>query len=435
VLEQSAAAARSTHVKESRQSDGRPQHSPDGRWWWTGTRWVPAARPWQPPPPPTRRIWPAVAWIGLAELALVLACAITVPVSLAFSNRAIEVLTLAVASPLGDLDIAPPPGASAIPQPASSAQAGTGLGTQAIAARVASATVLISATLRHQFSLTQGTGIVLTSSGLVLTDEHVIADAESITAQVGGTGRTYQAALIGADVADDVALLQLEHASALGTATLGRSADAAVGNRVVVLGYPDEGEPAVVAGRLTGLDESIDVPETESERGTSNEPKIGYFGMLHSTAHTRPGQSGGPVLDTSGHVIGMAQVGGSDDFDIPIDRALADAREIAAGHRSADVIIGAPAELGLVMRTWSPTAGSAAGARVLRVYREAAARSLDIQVGDVVTELDGSSIASAAEYRQVLTHYRPGDRIEVTWTDSRGRSHTARTTLTAGAAP
>src|SRR5262249_53810344 len=104
--------------------------------------------------------------------------------------------------PGGDtLDVAPPPGAQAVPAATSTAAPPPGpLDARAVAAALAPETVLIDAQLRHQDYDSVGTGIVLTPTGLVLTDEHVVNGGDVITAQVGGTGRTYQAALIGVDL-------------------------------------------------------------------------------------------------------------------------------------------------------------------------------------------------------------------------------------------
>ena len=245
-----------------------------------------------------------------------------------------------------------------------------------------------------------------------------------------GTGHTYQAALVGVDLAEDVALLQLEDASGLATVTLGRSSEVGVGDRVAVIGYPNDTAPASVGGRVIGLGDSVDVTDNSFEVGTTNESKVTYSGMLHSTAHSLSGQSGGPVVDRLGRVVGLDQVGGdSDDYDIPIDRALAAARDIAAGHASADIVIGAPADLGLVARDTS-----SAGVRVSTVYSGTPAQSVGLRRGDVIDAVDGSPIASALELRQTLLSHRPGDRISVRWTDTGGHQHTVPVTLATGSA-
>ena len=379
--------------------------------------------------------WTAIGWIALSELVFLVISAVAVTASFALSDRTVSVIQSIDTSPLQELDTAPPPGAQAIPEPAAGGARGT-VDARAAAARVGPATVSISADSRYQLTGGgSGAAMVLTSSGLVLTDEHVITGADGITAQIGGSGRTYQAALIGVDLADDVALLQLEHASGLRTVTLGRSAHAAVGDPVVVLGYPDEGGPSTAVGRLIGLNEVVDLALPPDERGSSSEPKSSHYGMLRNDAHTRPGYSGGPVIDSAGLVIGMAQVGGEEDYDIPIDRALTVAREIASGHAGSHVLIGAPGELGVVARTSSPSAGRPVGARVVTVHAGTPARVLGIEAGDVITAVDGSDIVSAAELRQMLARHGPGDRTSVTWTDSRGHRHTVVAQLSAGPAP
>ena len=414
-----------------------PQLSPDGRWWWDGRRWVAvtagAAR---------RPAAPALAVIATGLVVLLAAGALGAaagPVIFRAIGSAIEAArtSSAQSSPPSSaadaqqLDIARPPGAQAIPASTASAPAPTGsIDAAGLGGRLAPATVLIDAQLRHHSYDSAGSGIVLTAAGLVLTDEHVVTDAEGITAQIGGTGRTYQAALVGVDLGEDVALLQLEHASGLATVTLGRSSAVAVGDRVAVIGYPNDTAPASVGGRVIGLSDSVDVTDNSFEVGTTNASKVTYSEMLHSTAHSLSGQSGGPVVDSLGRVVGLDQVGGdSDDYDIPIDRALAAARDIAAGHASADVVIGAPADLGLVARDTS-----SAGVRVTTVYSGAPAQSVGLRRGDIIDAVDGSSIASAEELQQVLLTHHPGDRISLRWTDTGGHEHTVRVTLATGSA-
>jgi S1-C subfamily serine protease len=415
-----------------------PQLSPDGRWWWDGQRWVAVV-----PAAGARR--PAARALGVVAAGLVVLLAAS-----AVGAEAGPLVFRAIGSAIGtaressppsssssapvdtqQLDVARPPGAQAVPASTATAQAPEGsIDTAALGGRLAPATVLIDAQLRHHSYDSAGTGIVLTAAGLVLTDEHVVSDAEDITAQIGGTGHTYQAALVGVDLAEDVALLQLENASRLATVTLGRSSAVAIGDRIAVIGYPNDTAPASVGGRVIGLSDSVDVTDNSFQVGTTNESKVAYNGMLHTTAHSHSGQSGGPVVDSLGRVVGLDQVGGdSDDYDVPIDRALAAARDIAAGHASADVVIGAPADLGLVARDIS-----SGGVRVTTVYSGTPAQSIGMRRGDVIEAVDGSPIASALELRQVLLGHHPGDEIGVRWTDAGGHEHSVRVTLATGSA-
>lgn len=425
------------------------QYSPDGRWWWNGQRWVPAfysrsARPIRTAAPRPKPGRPSAGWIALGIVLLVASVCTTGLAAGSAGYLSADTVNSALDRLLTDpsklLDVAPPPGSEAIPAPAASSTsefggAGATPDVRAVRARVVSETVELSVDQHYHGNTFGGTGIVLSSSGLVLTDEHVITEADDITAQVGGTGRSYQVALIGVDLANDVALLQLERASGLRTVLLGRSATVGVGDGVVVIGYPSDQGTSAFAGRIDALNESVDVDLSPTERGASDEPKSSYSGMLRTTTHIRSGTSGGPVVDAGGRVVGVAQVGGgAGDFEIPIDRALASAREIASGHGSADVLIGAPAELGVVARTWNPGGGTP-GARVVTVYPRTAAETVSLRVGDIIDTIGGAAIASAPELRQVLTRYRPGDRVSITWTDASRREHTVSVTMGTGPAP
>jgi S1-C subfamily serine protease len=415
-----------------------PQLSSDGRWWWDGRRWVAVTRAADG----RRRAAPALAVIAAGLVVLMAAGAVGAaagPIIFRAIGSSLEAARTSSpqssppSSPVDtqQLEIARPPGAQAIPASSATTAAPAGpIDVAGLGGRLAPATVLIDAQLRHHSYDSAGSGIVLTAAGLVLTDEHVITDAEGITAQIGGTGRTYQAALIGVDLAEDVALLQLEHASGLATVTLGRSSAVAFGDRVAVVGYPNDTAPASVGGRVIGLSDSVDVTDNSFEVGTTNASKVTYSRMLHSTAHSLSGQSGGPVVDSLGRVVGLDQVGGdNDDYDIPIDRALAAARDIAAGHASEDVVIGAPADLGLVARNTS-----SAGVRVTTVYSGTPAQLAGLRRGDIIDAVDGTSITSAEELHQVLLSRRPGDRISLRWTDTGGHEHTVRITLATGSA-
>src|SRR5262249_7191740 len=136
----------------------------------------------------------------------------------------------------------------------------------------------------------------------VLTAEHVVFEGVRIRGQVGDTGPTYDAALIGVDAANDVALLQLQHASGLRTAMLGDPSRAHVGDQAAFIGYTGAGGPSVVRGRITRLHATL----TEGVSG--DRPEVVVHNQIVADANAIHGQSGGPLVDASGRVIGMTTV-------------------------------------------------------------------------------------------------------------------------------
>ncbi|WP_323095638.1 S1C family serine protease [Intrasporangium sp. YIM S08009] len=177
-----------------------------------------------------------------------------------------------------------------------------------------------------------GTGIVLTASGRVLTNDHVIAGAASIAVVDLATGRRYPARVIGDSPTDDAAVLQLENAGGLRTAPLGDSSTVAVGQTVTGVGNAGNapGTSAAV-GTVTALGQAItarDVGATRAERIT---------GLIETSADVQPGDSGGPLLDASGLVVGMDTAAATNrrtgateaGYAIPIDHAIEVANRLA----------------------------------------------------------------------------------------------------------
>jgi S1-C subfamily serine protease len=338
------------------------------------------------------------------------------------------------------------PSSFAVLPPSSSTANGNGNGDAAsIAALVTPGVVDVNTTLGFQNGAAAGTGMVITSSGEVLTNNHVVDGATKVTVQIAGTGPTYTAKVLGTDAADDVALLQIEGASGLKTVKLGDSSRVAVGNQVVAignaLGLP--GPPSVTEGSITGVDQSI----TASDAGGANSENL--TGLLQMDAPLRPGDSGGPLVNTSSQVIGMdtAAAGGrrstsgsSVAFAIPINSAMAVAHEIEAGHATGTIHIGPAALLGVEIETASANGsggtggGTATGAVVEGVTPNTPAQSAGLTAGDTITSMDGKSITSASDLTQVISSHHPGDSVKVTWTDQAGKSHSATVRLATGPA-
>jgi S1-C subfamily serine protease len=299
---------------------------------------------------------------------------------------------------------------------------------------------VIDATLAQARGAVAGTGLVVSASGTVLTNNHVIAGADDITAQVGGTGRRYAAHVVGYDVTHDIAVLQLEGAPPLTAAPIGNPALAHVGDSVVALGNARGrgGAPATAAGTITALGQRVTATDSEgSDRETLTD-------MIQIAARVEPGDSGGPVVDAQHRVIGLtaAATTGTDTlpaasvsgFAIPIDRALAIAHQITAGRRSATVHIGPRAILGVQVKTVQSTPAVAAvdGAVVGLVENSSPARAAGLRADDVIVSVDGADVSSLANLNAALDPHQPGDVIQLGWTDGTGQKRTASVTLLSG---
>ena len=195
-----------------------------------------------------------------------------------------------------------------------------------------------------------GTGIVLTSNGEILTNNHVIDGATSIKVTIVSTGKSYTATVVGDDPTDDVAVLQLSGASGLATAKLGDSSSVAVGNTVTAVGNAGGtgGTPSAATGTVTALNQSI----TATDEGGGNSENL--TGMIEINADIQAGDSGGPLYSASGTVIGIDTAASSQSFNstttgfaIPINKALSIAKQIESGTETSTIHIGPTAFLGV----------------------------------------------------------------------------------------
>jgi S1-C subfamily serine protease len=329
------------------------------------------------------------------------------------------------------------------------ASAATVLTTSQIVAKTNPAVVDVVSTLGLQNGAAAGTGIVLTSSGEVLTNNHVIDGATAVKVRDVGNGRTYTAAVVGYDAAQDIAVLQLKGASGLATASLGDSAAVRVSESVIAMGNAggQNGTPSVATGRVTGLGQSITASDDSS--GTSEQ----LTGLIRTNANIQPGDSGGPLINTRGQVIGIDTAASSGTgsqlrsstaaqaFTIPINKALSVVNQIEAGKSSATVHIGATGLLGVAVTSSaiSPSGGASGfsaggGAEVAGVERGSGAADAGLAAGDVITSLGGHGITSPSAIRSVLSQYHPKDKVNISWTDQAARTHTATVVLTTGPA-
>ncbi len=324
------------------------------------------------------------------------------------------------------------------------------LSTSQIAARVDPALVDVVSTDGYQQAASAGTGIVLTSDGEILTNNHVIEGATAIKVTDVGNGRTYTATVVGYDASHDVAVLQLQGASGLTVASLGDSSSVRVGDNVVALGNAggQGGTPSVAAGTVTGLNQSITASDDLS--GTSEQ----LTGLIQTNANIQPGDSGGSLVNAYGQVIAIDTAAssayqfqsqsssGEQAYAIPIDEAVSIAKQIEAGTTSADVHIGATAFLGIeIPPASSPGFGggfgsgtSGSGVTISGTTSGSPAANAGLAAGDEITSLGGQQVTNAEDVAHVLVSYHPGNSISVTWLDQSGQSHTQTLTLTTGPA-
>ncbi len=341
----------------------------------------------------------------------------------------------------------------------------TVLSTSQIAARVDPGLVDVVSTDGDQQATSAGTGIVLTSNGEVLTNNHVINGATSIKVTDIGNGRTYTANVVGYDASHDVAVLQLQNASGLTIASLGNSSTVQSGDNVVALGNAGGkgGTPSVAAGTVTALNQSITASDDLS--GASEQ----LTGLIETNADIQPGDSGGSLVNSYGQVIGMDTAASSatqtqsqsgqtaeQAYAIPINNALSIAQQIEAGTSSSTTHIGATAFLGVESQPSSASSGSSfggqggfggfggqgsdgsqgstAGVTIAGTLSGSPAANAGLAQGDVITAVGGQSVSAASDISHILVKYHPGDSISITWVDASGASHTSTVTLANGPA-
>jgi S1-C subfamily serine protease len=276
-----------------------------------------------------------------------------------------------------------------------------------------------------------GTGMVMSSTGEVLTNNHVIDGALHISVQIAGGSQTYQASVIGDDPTDDVAVLQLANASGMTVTKFGDSSKVNVGDAVTVVGNAlgRGGPPSTANGSVVALDQTI----TATDEDGSNPETL--TGLIEFNAGIQPGDSGGPLVDSAGTVVGMDTAGSATGrrttasdvgYAIPIDSALGIAQQIASGGGNSNIQHGSRPLLGVqaVDSTTPP------GASVESVVPGDPADNAGITANDVITAINSTQVTSSASLKTALAQFKPGDTVTVTWVDAEGQQHTASVTLT-----
>ncbi|MGD0985625.1 MAG: trypsin-like peptidase domain-containing protein [Acidimicrobiales bacterium] len=283
-------------------------------------------------------------------------------------------------------------------------------------------------------NLGEGTGMIATSNGEIITNNHVVEGATTISVVIENRG-TYKATVVGTDASADVAVLQVTGVTGLPTVKFGDSATVKIGSSVVAIGNAGgQGFPSTVtAGAVTALGRAI---VASDEDGLSES----LTGLIQTDALIEPGNSGGPLVNSSGQVIGMDTAAASADgatpigFALRINKVLQIANDIEQGKAGHGIVIGTEAFLGIEGVTVSVQgSGSATGAGLEYVAPGTPAYQAGLQAGDVITAFDGHTTPTMSELASLIHKLRPGDRVNVTFESPYGGAETV--TVTLGAAP
>ncbi|UDY24620.1 S1C family serine protease [Nocardioides sp. Kera G14] len=317
-------------------------------------------------------------------------------------------------------------GASGSGQSGQSTDPGTGATADTTSdATSAQSTGLVEITSTLSNGTAAGTGMILTSSGVVVTNHHVVEGATSVKVTVVSTGKTYTATYVGGNATTDVAVLKLKDASGLTPVDLSDQA-AQTGDTITSVGDAngDGGSLTASPGTVAALDQDITVQDDDG--GSSN-----LSDLIELNAYIVPGDSGGAVLDSDGDVVGMnvaASSGGTtvEGYAIPIATVETLVDEILDGSTAAGITYGYPGYLGVGLDETSSTAV------VAEVADGEAADRAGLEVGDTITSFDGHAVTSASALHDLVAATAPGDRVKVAWTDADGASHSATVTLGTG---
>ena len=266
-----------------------------------------------------------------------------------------------------------------------------------------------------------GSGIVLSSDGQILTNEHVIAAAgegADITVSFDDGSRA-SATVLGSDPLTDTAVIQAEGVEGLTPATIGKSEDLRVGQAVVAIGSPFGLDATVTSGIVSALDRPVGVASDASGDAT-------IYPAIQTDAAINPGNSGGPLVDTFGNVVGInssirtsgssSGAGGSIGlgFSIPIDEVLPIVEQMAAGEAPTH------ARLGISVSDAGITEGQSGaeaiiGALVREVGEGSTAGAAGLETGDVVVRVDDTMITGSDSLVATIRSYRPGDTVTLTF--------------------
>jgi putative serine protease PepD len=243
----------------------------------------------------------------------------------------------------------------------------------------------------------QGSGFVYDSAGHIVTNDHVVDGATSVSVRLAN-GARYRATVVGADPSTDLAVIKINAPSSqLHPLTLADSSSLVVGAPVVAIGSPFGLQGTITSGIISSLHREIDAPNNFTIEDA-----------IQTDAAINHGNSGGPLLDLAGHVVGV-------NAQIKSDSGGNEGVGFAVPSNTVRSIISELLQKGSVQHAYLGVSLSATGsARLDAISPGQAAQKAGLQAGDVVTQIDGTDVTSGSQLRGIIDGHKPGDKIRVT---------------------
>jgi len=292
---------------------------------------------------------------------------------------------------------------------------------------------VVSITIDTDRGEAQGSGVVISDDGMILTNNHVAAEAAGDGADMSvafSDGQTADADVVGTDPASDLAVIQAQDVSDLTPATLGSSDDLHVGDTVLAIGSPLGLDGSVTSGIVSALNRAITLGGAQQSPFGSSDSPTAVIDAIQTDAAINPGNSGGALINARGEVIGIntaiaSTAGGTTGqsgnigvgFAIPIDEARSIAQQLI------DDGVATHAFLGVQIAD-----ADSSGALIGNLESESPAREAGLEEGDIVTAVDGDAVSDATDLTAAIRGHAPGDKVELTYTRD-GDENTAQVTL------
>jgi S1-C subfamily serine protease len=277
-----------------------------------------------------------------------------------------------------------------------------------------------------------GTGTILTSNGYILTNNHVVEDSTSITVTVQSTGQKYTATVVGTDKTADVAVLKLSGASGLTPIKFASTEKVTTGESIYSVGNAEgTGSLVTAVGTVGATDQSLTVGSDSSDASEN------LTGLIELNSDVVSGDSGGPLFDKSGQVIGMVTAASSGSqvvtgYALSIAQVLKVANAIESGSSSSDIVLGYPAFAGINIAEDATT--TTAGVPVASTFPGYPADKAGISTGDIITAVNGVAVTTATQLSAAVQAHKVGDTVTMTYLDASGATQSASVTLVGGPA-